>query len=164
MDHMFGLRIEGLSGQGSGHAMDVPPRRHRRAHWLIDLVDALERGDLDAARLQFTGLVHEDPALSNHPLLHRIGNALQSSNARMAKQLAHELRDEGLAAWNDWAHAHPVATSHSSMPSSPAASSSRHGTGAGVHHPATGPSSVHTPSPSPVHRVSNGQHIIDYRA
>jgi hypothetical protein len=143
MDTTLGLRIEGLSGQGSGQAMDSSPRRRRRAHWLIDLVEALEQGDLDAARLQFAGLVQDDPGVSHHPLLHRIGNALQSSNSRMARQLAHELRDEGLAAWNDWAHAHLSPTT--TVPQSKG-------------------STAASPVPTRVHRVSSGQHIIDFRA
>lgn len=149
MDTMLGLRVEALNGQGQGHAMATPDQRRRRAHWLIDLVHALEDADLDAARVQFAGLVQSDPGLIHQPLLHRIGNALQSSHLKMAQQLAHELRDEGLAVWNDLAHAHahPPAQDPIARPgvSSTTASSSL-------------PLSVR------VHRASNGQHIIDYRA
>jgi hypothetical protein len=150
MDTPLGLRVEAVNGHGHGHAMSTPDQRRRRARWLIDLVHALDNADLDAARVQFAGLVQADPGLSHLPLLHRIGNALQSSNLKMAQQLAQELRDEGLVAWQDLAHAQ-------------------------VHGPAqlqdvtTRPASTTTPSPAlpmpvRVHRASNGQHIVDYRA
>jgi hypothetical protein len=146
MDTWSSLRVEALSGQGQGHAMASPDQRRRRAHWLIDLVHALEEADLDNARVQFAGLVQADPGLSHQPLLHRIGNALQSSNLKMAQQLAHELRDEGLAVWNDLAHVHTPA--HESAQRSPAQ--------------AVPTSSL--PMPLRVHRASNGQHIVDFRA
>jgi hypothetical protein len=148
MDTMHGLRIEGLSGQGRGHNPEPTLPRRRRAHWLINLVDALERGDLDMARLQFTGLVHDDPDMSHHPLLHRIGNALQSSNIRMAQQLAHELRDEGLSAWNDSMHARASIATGTGM------SGSAHRASSGT------PSAINSPG----HRASNSEHIIDLRA
>lgn len=148
MDYMPGLRVEGLTGQGRGRMQEPTLPRRRRAHWLIDLVDALERGDLDMARQQFVGLVHEDPDISHHPLLHRIGNALQSSQVRMAQQLAHELRDEGLSAWNDSMHARAGATTASAT----ANTSPRHS--------ASPSSSVSATA----HRVSSSQHIIDLRA
>jgi hypothetical protein len=111
-------------------------------------VHALEEADLDAARVQFAGLIQSDPGLTHQPLLHRIGNALQSSNMKLAQQLAHELRDEGLAAWNDLAHgqAHPTGTA---LPGS----SSR-----------TSESTASLPLSVRAHRASNGQHIVDYRA
>jgi hypothetical protein len=137
-----------LTGQGRGRSQEPTPPRRRRAHWLIDLVDALERGDLEMARQQFVGLVHEDPDISHHPLLHRIGNALQSSQVRMAQQLAHELRDEGLSAWNDSMHARASSTT-----ASPAANlSQRH------------PAGLSTSANATAHRVSSSQHIIDLRA
>ena len=146
MDTWTGMRVEALSGQGQSHAMATPDQRRRRAHWLIDLVRALEGADLDAARVQFAGLVQADPGLSHQPLLHRMGNALQSSNLKVAQQLAQELRDEGLAVWNDLAHVHthPHDATPRSSSSTPQASSL--------------PISVR------VHRASNGQHIVDYRA
>jgi hypothetical protein len=99
------------------------------------------------ARQQFVGVVHEDPDISHHPLLHRIGNALQSSQVRMAQLLAHELRDEGLSAWNDSMHARAGATSASSLTSRP-------------RHSASPSSWVNATA----HRVSSSQHIIDLRA
>jgi nucleoside-triphosphatase THEP1 len=91
-------------------------------------------------------LVQADPGLSHQTLLQRIGNALQSSNLKVAQQLAHELRDEGLAVWNDLAHVHthPHDATPRSSSNMPQASSL--------------PMSVR------VHRASNGQHIVDYRA
>jgi hypothetical protein len=146
MDTLLGIRVEPVGSQNQGHAMTTPDQRRRRAHWLINLVHALEDADLDGARVQFAGLVQSDPGLSHQPLLHRIGNALQSSNLKMAQQLAHELRDEGLAVWNDLAHVHTP-----------------------THEPPTRVgAAASTPAPlSPslrVHKASNGQHIIDYRA
>ncbi len=143
MDTLPVMRVEALSGQGQGHGMASPDLRRRRAHWLIDLVDALEDGHLDAARVQFAGLVHADPGLSHHPLLHRIGNALQGSQMKMAQQLARELRDDGLTVWHDLAHAQthtPEAT------------------------PRHADASAALPLSVRVHRASNGQHIVDYRA
>jgi len=150
MDPLSGLRIEALSGQGQGHAMAMPDQRRRRAHWLIDLMHALEDADLDAARVQFAGLVQSDPGLNHQPLLHRIGNALQSSNLKVAQQLAHELRDESLAIWNDLAHSQTQPSTMIPGPTTRASSS-----------PAT---TSQLPLPVRAHRASNGQHIVDYRA
>jgi hypothetical protein len=146
METWSGMRVETLNGQGRGHAMATPDSRRRRAHWLINLVHALEHADLDAARVQFAGLVQADPGLSQQPLLHRIGNALQSSNLRVAQQLGQELRDEGLTVWNDLAHTQmqPQDGPTRTLPS------------------ATPTSSL--PAPVRVHRASNGQHIVDFRA
>ncbi|MFM2240637.1 MAG: hypothetical protein RJA69_2011 [Pseudomonadota bacterium] len=146
MDTGSGMRIDSLSGQGRGYAMGTPDQRRRRAQGLIQLVHALEEGDLDAARVQFAGLVQVDPGLSQQPLLHRIGNALQSSNLKAAQQLAQDLRDEGLAVWNDLAHAHRHPGERSSRPAAPT------------------PPVASLPMPVRVHRASNGQHIIDFRA
>lgn len=148
MDALSALRIEALNGQGPGHGMASPDQRRRRAHWLIDLVNALEAADLDAARVQFAGLIQSDPGLTHQPLLHRIGNALQSSNTKLAQQLAHELRDEGLAVWNDLVHgqAHPPASPPTGIPTR------------------TSESTASLPLPVRAHRASNGQHIVDYRA
>jgi hypothetical protein len=64
----------------------------------------------------------------------------------MAQQLAHELRDEGLAVWNDLAHV------HTSPHDAPARTST----------PTASPTSL--PMSMRVHRASNGQHIVDFRA
>jgi hypothetical protein len=150
MDSWSGLRVEALNGQGRGHSLSSPDQRRRRAHWLIDLVHALEDADLDGARVQFAGLVQSDPRLSHHPLLHRIGNALQSSNLKMAQQLAQELREESLAVWNDLAQGHPPARDMASRSTAGASAST--------------PPAASLPMPVRVHRASNGQHIVDYRA
>ena len=146
MDTLSSIRVEAVGSQGQSHVMAPPDQRRRRAHWLIDLVHALEDTDLDGARVQFAGLVQADPALSHQPLLHRIGNALQSRNLKMAQQLAQELRDEGLAVWNDLAHQHTFAPV-------PAGRSG-----------GTSDTSSSLPPSVRVHKASNGQHIIDYRA
>ena len=146
MDTQRGIRIEAVSSQGSGHAVIAPDQRRRRAHWLINLVHALEDADLDGARVQFAGLVQADPGLSHQPLLHRIGNALQSSNLKMAQQLAQELRDDGLAVWNDLAHVH--APAHDTI----------------TRTESTSPTLSPLPPSVRVHKATNGQHIIDLRA
>ncbi|MEY4073361.1 MAG: hypothetical protein RJA29_718, partial [Pseudomonadota bacterium] len=86
MESWSGMRVEAPSGHGRGRGVFAPDQRRRRAHWLINLVHALEGANLDGARMQFTGLVQADPGLSQQPLLHRIGNALQSSNLKVAQQ------------------------------------------------------------------------------
>ena len=146
MESWSGMRVEAPSGHGRGRGVFAPDQRRRRAHWLINLVHALEGANLDGARMQFAGLVQADPGLSQQPLLHRIGNALQSSNLKVAKQLGQELRDEGLTLWNDMVHAHDdPQDAPTRLTASPSPSSS-------------------LPAPVRVHRASNGQHIVDFRA
>lgn len=152
MDSGSGLRVEVLNGQGhsqaQGHAVPaaLSDQRRRRAHWLIDLVQALQDGNLEAARVQFAGLVQADPGLGQHPLLHRIGQALHSGQLKTARQWGDALRDESLAVWNDLAHV------HSPVQNPPAQARSPSSTDQDV------------PTPMRVHRASNGQHIVDCRA
>ena len=96
--------------------------------------------------MQFAGLVQADPGLSQQPLLHRIGNALQSSNLKVAQQLGQELRDESLTLWNDMVHAHDDTQDGTTRVT------------------ASPPPSSSLPEPVRVHRASNGQHIVDFRA
>lgn len=140
MDTSLGLRIEGWNRDSSHHGGTLPDRRSRRGHWLIDLITALEAGDLDLARVQFAGLVQSDPTLAHHALLARIGAALQSSQLHAARHFARDLRDEGLNAWSAQAHAHMLQAAAS------------HDTTAHLLQPAHG------------HRTANGSHIVDCRA
>ena len=147
MDTSLGLRVEGWSRDAAGHApSSTPDRRPRRGQWLIHLIEALESGDLDVARVQFSSLVQADPSLTQHALLARIGAALQSSNLYAAQHFARELRDEGLNAWTAHVHSQQHATDHS-------VASPLHSVRI----------STHPQDPHGI-RASDGLHIIDCRA
>jgi len=147
MDTSLGLRVEGWGRDAAGHASSsTPDRRPRRGQWLIHLIEALESGDLDVARVQFSSLVQADPSLTQHALLARIGAALQSSNLYAAQHFARELRDEGLNAWTAHVHSQQHATDHS-------VASPLHSVRI----------STHPQDPHGI-RASDGLHIIDCRA
>ena len=59
---------------------------------LRSLVLAIQSGPVDAARLAFTELTAQDHELAQHPVITRIGAALQSSQLREACRIAQELR------------------------------------------------------------------------
>jgi len=62
--------------------------RERQEKKLLALLEALEQGDLDAARQAFVALVHFVPTAENDPTLGKIGAALQSSNLHAARYFA----------------------------------------------------------------------------
>jgi hypothetical protein len=147
MDTSLSLRVEGWGRDAAGHSSSsTPDRRPRRGQWLIYLIEALESGDMDVARMQFSSLVQADPSLTQHALLARIGAALQSSNLYAAQHFARELRDEGLNAWSAQVHARQ--------------NSADHGVTSPLH---LGRSPAHPQGPNGI-RASDGLHIIDCRA
>ncbi len=147
MDTSLGLRIEGWSRDAAGHLSSPPAqRRAGRKPALIQLLEALEAGDMDHARVVFSQLVHLDPTLAHHALLTRIGAALQSSNLVAAQHFARELRDEGLQAWSAQVHA------LQSLPDGLAVTA----TPVRKHHP--------HPTDGKNIRATDGRHIIDCRA
>lgn len=77
----------GTRPQGDG-------RKHARAARLRSLLLATRSGPIDAARLAFTALTTQDLELSHHPVIARIGAALQSSQLPEAWRVAQELRAE----------------------------------------------------------------------
>lgn len=66
-------------------------RSDRQDQKLLSLLEALDQGELDAARQAFVALVHFVPAAENDPTLGNIGAALQSSNLNAARYLAKSL-------------------------------------------------------------------------
>ena len=147
MDTSLGLRVEGWGRDAAGHASSsTPDRRPRRGQWLTHLIEALESGDMDAARVPFSSLAQADPPLTQHALLARIGAALQSSNLYAAQHFARELRDEGLNAWSAQVHAQQH--------------SADHGVTSPLH---VGRPPAHPQGPHGI-RASDGLHIIDCRA
>ena len=69
-----------------------PQRDLARIPRLRSLVLAIQSGPVDAARLAFTELTAQDHELAQHPVITRIGAALQSSQLREAWRIAQELR------------------------------------------------------------------------
>jgi hypothetical protein len=65
--------------------------RERQEQKLLALLEALEQGDLDAARQAFVALVHFVPSAENDPTVGKIGAALQSSNLHSARYFAKSL-------------------------------------------------------------------------
>ncbi|MFM7802211.1 MAG: hypothetical protein ACKO69_08750 [Limnohabitans sp.] len=96
MDHSHALRIDSHSRQWGGQGFSPDERRKRRVSKLQALYAALKDGDLDGARHAFVALINVDPALNQEPSLTRIGAALQSSQLRLAQQIAQELQTRGL--------------------------------------------------------------------
>ncbi len=79
--------------QGGAHPQG-DARKHARAARLRSLLLATQSGPVDAARLAFTALTTHDLELSHHPVIARIGAALQSSQLPEAWRFAQELRAE----------------------------------------------------------------------
>ena len=67
-------------------------RQRSRAQRLRSLLLAIQSGPVDAARLAFTALTLHDNELNHHPVIARIGTALQSSHLLEAWRIAQELR------------------------------------------------------------------------
>lgn len=96
MNQSNALRIDSHSRQWGGQGFTPDERRKRRVSKLQALYAALKDGDLDGARHAFVALINVDPTLTHEPLLTRIGAALQSSQLRLAQQIAQELQTRGL--------------------------------------------------------------------
>ena len=69
-------------------------RQRSRAQRLRSLLLAIQNGPVDAARLAFTALTLHDNELNHHPVIARIGTALQSSHLLEAWRIAQELRSQ----------------------------------------------------------------------
>jgi hypothetical protein len=69
-------------------------RQRSRAQRLRSLLLAIQNGPVDAARLAFTALTLHDIELNHHPVIARIGTALQSSHLLEAWRIAQELRSQ----------------------------------------------------------------------
>jgi hypothetical protein len=69
-------------------------RQRSRAQRLRSLLLAIQSGPVDAARLAFTALTLHDNELNHHPVIARIGTALQSSHLLEAWRIAQELRSQ----------------------------------------------------------------------
>jgi len=77
--------------QGGAHPQG-DERKHARAARLRSLLLAIQSGPVDAARLAFTALTVHDLEFSHHPVITRIGAALQSCQLPEAWRIAQELR------------------------------------------------------------------------
>ena len=67
-------------------------RQRARTQRVRSLLLAIQSGPVDAARLAFTALTLHDGELNHHPVIARIGTALQSSLLHEAWRIAQELR------------------------------------------------------------------------
>ena len=67
-------------------------RQRARTQRLRSLLLAIQSGPVDTARLAFTALTLHDGELNHHPVIARIGTALQSSLLPEAWRIAQELR------------------------------------------------------------------------
>ncbi len=83
----------GNRAQGGTHPQGDERKRARVAR-LRSLLLATQSGPVDAARLAFTSLTTHDLELSHHPVIARIGAALQSSQLPEAWRISQELRPE----------------------------------------------------------------------
>jgi hypothetical protein len=69
-------------------------RQRARTQRVRSLLLAIQSGPVDAARLAFTALTLHDGELNHHPVIARIGTALQSSHLPEAWRIAQELRGQ----------------------------------------------------------------------
>ena len=77
-----------------GQPLRQDERQRSRAQRLRSLLLAIQSGPVDAARLAFTALTLHDNELNHHPVIARIGTALQSSHLPEAWRIAQELRKQ----------------------------------------------------------------------
>lgn len=77
-----------------GQQLRQDERQRSRAQRLRSLLLAIQSGPVDAARLAFTALTLHDNELNHHPVIARIGTALQSSHLPEAGRIAQELRKQ----------------------------------------------------------------------
>ena len=83
----------GARQHGGAHA-PADGRMVSRAARLRSLLLAIQSGPVDAARLAFTALTMHDIELSHHPVINRVGAALQSSQLPESWRIAQELRSQ----------------------------------------------------------------------
>ena len=77
-----------------GQQLRQDERQRARTQRLRSLLLAIHSGPVDAARLAFTALTLHDNELNHHPVIARIGTALQSSHLPEAWRIAQELRKQ----------------------------------------------------------------------
>ena len=97
MGDELGVKIDhwGQGHRGSGGHSRA--RSITREQKLRALLECLESGHLDAARMAFTALINVDHHLTTHAVLSQLGAALQSANLALALQLGKTVSLEGFA-------------------------------------------------------------------
>jgi len=92
MQNTYASRLSSRTSQWAGRGVQFGDRHHQHARKLNFLYQALEFGELDAARLLFVDLVNFEPAVANEPCMSQLGAELQSSNLKRAMHFAQELK------------------------------------------------------------------------
>ncbi len=97
MGYELGVKIDPW-GQGHGGSGGYSrARATTREQKLRALLECLESGHVDAARMAFTALINVDHHLTTHAVLSQVGAALQSANLALALQLGKTVSLEGFA-------------------------------------------------------------------
>ena len=96
MQNTYASRLSSRTSQWAGRGVQFGDRHHQHARKLNFLYQALEFGELDAARLLFVDLVNFEPTVAKDPCLSQLGAELQSSNLKRAMHFAQELKAKGI--------------------------------------------------------------------
>ena len=106
------MRVNAYAGSYGGHSSSPQDRQQQRRQKKMALLDAVESGNLEAAKLAFKVLTNFDRALTAEPLFVRLLHLLETEHVYLAQQVVREIKTKLV-------HAAPIGALPVHAPSAP---------------------------------------------
>ena len=86
------MRVNAYAGSYGGHSATPQDRQQQRRQKILALLEAVEHGNLEAAKLAFKALANFERTLTAEPLFVRLSKSIEAGSLYLAQQVVHDIK------------------------------------------------------------------------